>query len=160
MLKLKEIINFLNKPQVIIFVIACGNFLYFFTKSNTYQSIGSHGIDFCAYCPWYWDWSLINLPSLSLLATLCLNFRNYKLSLIACLISSYEVVQGIIWIFGTKGFIEGLKSRLDIIQNFNYEYGEIQDLLDFQYLFALIILLISFALMTRAVQKNNSIKFK
>ena len=112
---------------------------------------GSNSHTFCYICPWYWDWSLTNLPSLSLLAAACLLISRWKGYLAACLISGYQVIDGIIFISNASGFWSGLSERLDIIAKLDNEFTYFWNLLDVQYLFALIIFIVASVYLVRSI---------
>lgn len=149
--KIKTILLSLLQPRTIIFFVALFNFVWFFSKSRVVVEFGSTSISFCYICAWYWDWSLTNLLSLSLLAAACLLFSRWKGYLAACLISGYQVIDGIIFVSDASGFRSGFSQRLDIIANLDNEFTNFWNLLDIQYLFALIIFIIASAYLVRSI---------
>ncbi len=149
--KIKTTLLYLLQPRTIIFFVALFNFVWFFSKFRVVVEFGSTSISFCYICAWYWDWSLTNLPSLSLLAATCLLFSRWKGLLAACLISGYQVIDGIIFVSDASGFRSGFSQRLDIIANLDNEFTNFWDLLDIQYLLALIIFIIASAYLVRSI---------
>ena len=65
----------------------------------------------------------------------------WKGSLIACIISGYQIVNGINWLSNASGFLGGLQQRLQVIQD--SDSTNIWELLDVQYLLALVIFITS-----------------
>lgn len=125
----------LISPRSILFLVAVLNYGWFFSSSNFFEQFGTTGtkISFCAVCPWYWDWSLANLPSLSLLAAVCLLIGNLRGYLPALLLAGYEVIDGIQWL-SRLGFVRGVSQRLGVFSESDiYNFWS---LLDVQYFFA------------------------
>jgi hypothetical protein len=135
--KVRTALIYVIQPRTIIFFIALFNFVWFFSKSRIVVEFGSTAISFCLYCPWYWDWSLANLPSLSLIAAICLLFARWKGYLAACIISGYQIIDGINWLSRFRSFSSGFSQRLEVISESNLT--NIWELLDIQYLLAMII---------------------
>jgi hypothetical protein len=94
---------------------------------------------------------LTNLPSLSLLAAACLLFSRWKGYLGACLISGYQIIDGIIFMSNASGFRSGFSERLDIIAKLDNEFTNFWNLLDIQYLLALIIFIIASTYLVKSI---------
>ncbi len=139
--KVKIALIYIFQPRTIIFFVALFNFIWFFSKSSIVVEFGSNGHSFCQ-CPWFWEWSLANLASLSLFATACMLFARWKGCLITCIISGYQIIEGINWLSKGSGFIGGLLQRLEVISESNSVYP-VWELLDVQYLLALIIFIMA-----------------
>lgn len=151
--KLRSALLFITRPQLILFLAAVFNFIWYFSQSSTIYHFGSKGITFCLFCPWYWDWSITNPPSLLLVATLCMLFRRWKGYLAALLVSSYVVVEGINWVSAGSGFLSGIALRIDAIsQN---EVLPFWMALDWQYLFALAVSAIALIYLISAVRSSK-----
>ncbi len=148
--KVKIALIYIFQPRTIIFFVALFNFIWFFSKSRIVVEFGSRSISFCIVCPWYWDWSLTNLPSLSLIAAVCMLFARWKGYLAACLISGYQIIEGINWLSNTSGFLGGFSQRLEVISESNSTYP-VWDLLDVQYLLALIIFVTALTCLARSI---------
>ncbi len=138
--KIRKSLIFIFQPRMIIFLVALFNFVWFFSQSSTVVEFSSNRLSFCAMCPWYWEWSFTNLPTLSLIATVFMNFARWKGYLIACGISLYQIVNGIIWVSNASGFSSGIQQRLQFIRE-NESAFSLWDLPDLQYLLALLILI-------------------
>ena len=139
--EIKTVLIYIIQPRTSIFLVALFNFVWFFSQSRPIQHFGSNIITFCCFCSWYWDWSLTNPASLSLIATFFMLFAQWKGYLAACLISGYQIVEGINWLSNASGFLGALPRRLQVISNSNST--NFWELLDIQYLLALIIFTIS-----------------
>jgi len=139
--KARTALIYFLQPRTIIFFVALLNFGWFFSKSSIVVEFGSNSHTFCQ-CPWFWEWSLTNLASISLFAAGCLLFANWKGYLAACLISGYQIIDGINFISDNFGFFSGFSQRLQIISESNSAYP-VWDLLDVQYLLALVIFVTS-----------------
>lgn len=135
--KVKSVMIYILQPRTILFFVALFNFIWFFSQSSMFDGFGSAKISFCAVCPWYWDWSLTNLPSLSLLAIFSMFFARWKGYLAACIISSYQIIDGINWLSRGSGFLGGFSQRLGVISD--SDSTNIWELLDVQYFLAVII---------------------
>lgn len=137
--RIKKILIYLYSPRTIIFLVALLNFAWFFSQSSDFHNIGSASpkISFCAVCPWYWNWSITNLASLSLAAAISILFARWQGYLIACLISSYQIIDWFNWIGGYSSYLSGLVERLRIVSEYDSIY--FWELLDLQYFLALII---------------------
>ena len=136
--KVRTAMIYILQPRTIIFLVALFNLIWFFSKSRFVVEFGSRGISFCGICPWYYEWSLTNLASLSLVAASCMLLARWKGYLAACIISGYQIIEGINWLSSVSGFLGGFSQRLEVISESNSSYP-FWDLLDVQYLLALII---------------------
>lgn len=148
--KVRTTLIYILQPQTIIFFIALFNFIWFFSKSRFVVEFGSTSISFCYICAWYYEWSLTNLPSLSLLAAVCMLFARRKGYIAACLISGYQIIEGINWLSSVSGFLGGLSQRIEVISESNSTYP-VRDLLDVQYLLALIIFVTALIYLARSI---------
>ena len=141
--KLKNLAFHILEPRIILFFVALFNFVWFFSHSSFVHHFGSDTISFCVVCAWYWDWSVSNLPSLSLFATSLFLFGRWQGHLAVSIISGYQIVEGIIWLSRGSGFVNGVQRRYEIIFESNlFEYYSLNSfwtLLDVQYLFAVIV---------------------
>lgn len=135
--KVKAILIYMLQPRLIILLVALFNFMWFFSYSSFVHHLGSTKISFCAVCPWYWDWSLTNLPTLSLFATISMFIARWKGYLIACIVSGYQIIEGINWLSNSFGFLGNIQQRREVI--LDSDLINFWDLLDAQYLLALII---------------------
>ncbi len=135
--RFKIALIYVLQPRTIIFLVALFNFVWFFSQSYIVVEFGSNSHTFCYICPWYWDWSLTNLPSLSLMATICLFVAQWKGYLAASIISGYQIIAGINFISDNSGFFSGFSQRLQIISE--SDAINVWELLDVQYLLALVI---------------------
>ena len=144
--KIQNILSFLSQPKAIVFGVAVLNYLWFLYHSRIVQEFGSTAISFCCYCAWYWDWSLTNLPSLSLFVASLMLFKKWQAYLAACLVSAYQIVEGINWIWSKAGLLNDLQRRAEIISKSSLtSFSEINSfwtLLDVQYFFAVLIFVI------------------
>lgn len=148
--KIKIALIYIFQPRMIIFWVALFNFIWFFFQSRIVVEFGSNSFSFCVVCPWYWDWSFTNLPTLSLLATAFMNFARWKGCLIACSISFYQIVNGIIWVSNTSGFSSGIQQRFQFIKE-NESAFSFWDLPDVQYLLALLIFITALTYLTKNI---------
>ena len=80
---------------------------------------------------------MTNLASLSLIATAFMLVARWKFYSIACIISGYQIINEINWLSNASGFLGDLQQRLQVIQD--SDSTTIWELLDVQYLLALII---------------------
>lgn len=139
----------LLSPASIVFLVALINYVWFFSVSNFFEQFGTSGtkISFCLLCPWYWDWSFTNLPSLSLLAATFLLLWPFKGPLVALLIGGFQIVDGVLWL-SKAGFLRGVSQRAEV-----YSESDIYNfwsLLDVQYFLALAIFLVSCVYLVKA----------
>jgi hypothetical protein len=79
----------LLSPKTVIFALAVANCVFISSHQKTQQ--GST-ISFCAFCPWYENWSFTNEPSLILLAAFFLLLSKRWSSLFAAALSGYVVI--------------------------------------------------------------------
>ncbi len=130
----KSILRFLTQPKAILLFAAVVNYLWFFSMSWVVDSFFTNKIKLCLFCPWYWDWSLINPPSLILYSAICLFIFGPIGKVFACIISAYAVIQGIIFLSGGTGLIDNISEHIRII--LAYDHINFYDSLVLQYLFA------------------------
>ena len=135
--KVRSVMIYILQPRAILFFIALFNFIWFFSQSSIVYHFGSNKISFCYICSWYWQWSLTNLPSLSLIAIISMFFARWKGYLAACIISGYQIIDGINWLSRGSGFLGGLSQRLEVISE--SDSTNIWELLDVQYFLAVIV---------------------
>jgi hypothetical protein len=148
--KVKAAFICIFQPRMIIFMVALYNFIWFFSRSRIIFESGSNGFSFCVLCPWYWDWSLTNLPSLSLAASASMLVARWKGYLIACGISLYQIIDGVIWVSNTSGFSSGIQQRLKFIRE-NESAFSLWDLPDVQYLLAWLIFITGLMYLTKNI---------
>jgi hypothetical protein len=129
----------LARPQVILFLLTLFNFIWYFSGSSVVYHFGKKSITFCVVCPWYWDWSVTNPPSLLLLAASCTLLRNW---------SGYVIALAI----GSTGFYEGVRQRVDAISNPN-NLLPLWEAPDWQYLFALLLTATVFVLIMASTRQ-------
>jgi len=120
---------------VVIFLVALFNFVWFFSGSRFVNDFGSNSITFCLYCPWYWE--AFNLSYFSLFAAFLIVIAKKWSYLLACLVTTYQIIEGINWLSAGSGFLGGLSQRLEVISESTST--DIWDLLDVQYALASII---------------------
>lgn len=152
--KIKEVLVYVFQPRVIIFLVALFNFIWFFSKSSSIHHFSDSPakISFCLYCPWYWYWSLTNLPSLSLIAAICLIAIRWKGYLASIIISGYQIIEGINWISNNSGFLSGFSQRLEVILESDLiNLLNFWELLDIQYVLALVIFVTAFACLIKDI---------
>ena len=142
------------RPSTLLFLVAFINFLWFFSQSSVIQHLGKNSISFCVVCAWYWDWSLTNAPSLSLMATACLFFRGWKGSFGALCISGYTVIEGINWLSFGSGPVRGIVQRIEVISQSD-AFNPVWELPDIQYLFATIVLVAALIYLFREVRGSK-----
>lgn len=65
-------------------------------------------------------------------------FAQWKGYLAACLISGYQIIEGINWLSNASGFLGGFSQRIEVISESNAAYP-VWDLLDVQYLLGSVI---------------------
>ena len=147
--KVRTALIYILQPRTIIFLVALFNFVWFFSKSRIVVESGSTGISFCLYCVWYWEWSLTNLPSLSLFATFCMLFARWQGYLAACIISGYQIIEGINWLSNASGFLGGFSQRLEVISE--SDSTNIWEFIDIQYLLALTIFVTALVYLARNI---------
>jgi len=145
----------LISPKSVLFLIALLNFIWFFSSSGSFEQFGTTGtkISFCLVCPWYWEWSLTSLPSLSLLASVCLLAGSLKGFIPAMLIAGYEVIAGILW-FSRPDFVSGVSRRLEVYSE--SDINNFWSLLDVQYFFATAIFMISVFYVVKALFRSEN----
>ena len=148
--KVRTALTYILQPRTIIFLVALFNFIWFFSKSRFVVEFGSRGISFCGICPWYYEWSLTNLASLSLIAASCMLFARWKGYLAACLISGYQIIEGINWLSNASGFLGGFSQRLEVFSESD-SVNPIWELLDVQYLLALVIFVTALAFLAGSI---------
>ena len=146
--KVKSALIYFLQPRTIIFFVALFNFGWFFSQSSIVVEFGSNSHTFCQ-CPWFWEWFPTNLASLSLFAAGCLLFANRQGYLAACLISGYQIIDGINFISNNFGFFSGFSQRLQIITENDSLNG--WESLDVQYLLALIIFITALTYLVRSI---------
>ena len=154
--KIKGLLIYILHPRALLFFVAIFNFVWFFSQSSSVYNFSSEGkISFCAGCPWYWYWSLTNLPSLSLLAVITMFFARWKGYLAACIISGYQITDGINWLSRGSGFLGGLSQRLDVISESNST--NIWELLDVQYFLAIVIFITALAYLIKEFARPKKV---
>ena len=92
---------------------------------------------------------MTNLPSLSVIAAFCMLFARWKGYLAACIISGYQIIEGINWLSAGSGFLGGFSQRLEVISE--SDSTNVWELLDVQYLLALIIFITALTYLVRSV---------
>ncbi len=153
--KFKTFLQFLVRPRTSLFLVALFNFIWFFSGSSIVYHFDSDAITFCAICPWWWDWSLTNAPSLSLFASIFLLFSQRLSFLAAMTFSGFSLVNGISWVSSGQGLSAGLSQRYQII--YESSWLNIWELLDLQYLLAAIIFIAAaIYLVNASVAKKRS----
>ncbi len=131
--------RFLN-PKTVLFLVALFNYVWYFSGSESANRLLRDSIVFCLYCPWYWDWSFTNPPSLLLIAAVCLLYGRWQGYLAAVLTSVYIVLEGIAWMSDQFGSFSGIAERIDIA----YQYPNLLwEMRDWQYLFGCVMLAVS-----------------
>src|SRR5690606_36075201 len=135
----KTLRRFVN-PKVFLFLVALFNYVWYFSGSASVNRWLHDSIVFCLVCPWYWDWTFTNPPSLLLIAACCMLYGRWIGYLAAFLTSIYVIFDGIAWLSNPKGFIWAMSQRIDVIVQ-QPEY--LSTLRDLQYLFAIVMLIVS-----------------
>src|SRR5690606_12195010 len=105
--------RFVN-PKVFIFLVVVFNYGWYLSGSGSANRLLHDSIVFCLVCPWYWDWSFTNPPSLLLIAAICLLYGRWQGYLAAVLTSVYVVFEGIAWVSNQSGFLSGVAEHIEI----------------------------------------------
>ncbi len=150
--KFKTALIYILQPRTVVLLVALFNFVWFFSQSSTVVEFGSNTHTFCQ-CPWYWEWSPFNLASFSLVATVSMFVARWKGCLVACLISGYQVIEGINWLSNASGFLGGFSQRFQVVSDSNLT--NFWELLDVQYLLASIIFIASLIYLAKNIFDTN-----
>lgn len=146
----KTLRRFVN-PTAFLFLVALFNFVWYFSGSFFVYSLLHDNITFCLYCPWYWDWSFTNPPSLLLIAAVCLLYGRWQGYLAAVLASVYIVFEGIAWVSNQSGFFSGIAERIDIV----YQHPDLLwEIREWQYLFGSVVLAVSIIYLISEIRRR------
>lgn len=148
-----SVLRYIFQPRAVFFLFALFNFIWFFSQSSTVYHFGSEKISFCAVCPWYWDWSLTNPPSLLTMATVSMLFKGWKGYLGALIISGYITISGINWLSSGSGVLGGISQRIEVISQ--SDVFNVWELPDIQYLFAAIVLVAALIYLIQEVRGSK-----
>lgn len=133
--RIRKSLIYIFQPRIIIFLVALFNFVCFFSGSRFVHDFGSESITMCLYCPWYWE--PLNISYFSIFAAFLIVVAKWWSYLLACFVTTYQIIEGINWLSFGSGFLGGLSRRLEVISE--SDSTNIWELLDVQYLLALII---------------------
>jgi hypothetical protein len=137
-----------NSLKLILLFAAIFNFVWYFSGSSLVYHFGEDKITFCYVCPWYWDWSLTNPPSLLPVAVVSMLFDRWIGYLTSLLISLYVIGEGIVWVSRGSGFLRGLADRVDILTTNDLPFWMAPD---WQYLFGLVVFGTASAFLVRVI---------
>lgn len=117
--RIKSTLVYIFQPKLIIFCLALYNFISLWTASN----FDFRGIA-CVACPWYYEWSYLNEPSLLFLSAVFLLFSKWWSNIISFLLSSFVLIKHISLITRFGGWFEWLESvsrRWQSVQEYEIE---------------------------------------
>lgn len=150
--RIKSVLKHIYQPRLIIFCIALYNFVTLWRASNAFSGIA------CVVCPWYYEWSFINEPSILLLASAFLLFEKWWGNLVSTILSGYVFIKGVylITVFGWSKWIEYLPAHLKFVRE--YELDVLKEW-EIQLIFALIVFsFAAFYLMRNILSKTQTNK--
>ncbi len=153
---IRKSLVYIIQPRMIIFLVALFNFVWFFSGSSFVHHFGSTKISFCCICPWYWE--AFNLSYFSLFAALLVVIAKKWSYLLACLVTAYQIIDGINWLStGSDGFLGGLSQRFEVISESNST--NFWELLDIQYALALIIFITALSYLVISILQTKQKTF-
>ncbi|MDQ3801205.1 MAG: hypothetical protein M3384_17425 [Acidobacteriota bacterium] len=147
--RIRRSLIYIFQPRMIILLVALFNFVWFFSGSSFVHHFGSTKISFCYTCPWYWE--AFNLSYFSLFAALLIVIAKKWSYLLACFVTTYQIIEGINWLSAGSGFLGGLSQRLEIISE--SDSTDFWELLDVQYALALIIFITALSYLVISIFK-------
>ena len=138
-------------PKLIVFALAFYNFISLWFASNVFTGIA------CAACPWYFDWSYINEPSVLLLAASFLLLNKFRSYLASFGLSGFILVKGL-YLINKSGWTEWIdflqkqwETRIDL-------ETEILKIWEIQIVLALIIFSSAVFYIILQVNRNRSMQ--
>src|SRR5687768_13892365 len=147
--RIRKLLIYIFQPRMIIFLVALFNFVWFFSGSSFVHHFGSTIISFCYICPCYWE--AFNLSYFSLFAAFLIVIAKGWSYLLACFVTTYQIIEGINWFSTGSGFVGGLSRRFEIISE--RDSTEIWEFLDVQYALALIIFITALSYLVISIFK-------